>query len=194
MIDWAAAGISIEAVPNASRGPEQLTADLARDLIAASERRGDFVLSSGLRSDRFVDKYLFATNPGILRRVASALAETVPADCDRLAATAFGAVPIATALSLETGLPFVIVHDDGEAVARIDGELHDGEAVVLVEDVLATGTRANRATDRLAALGATVLRVLAVIDRGEGGLERLLAAGLDARAIVRLEVPETEVS
>src|SRR2546427_9251016 len=83
--------------------------EVGRDLINAAFLRGDFLLASGSRTSYFFDKFLFATKPGILRRIASFLAEMVPPETDRLAGPELGAVPIVTALSLETGLPFVIV-------------------------------------------------------------------------------------
>src|SRR3954465_9283713 len=85
---------------------------LGRDLVDAAVLRGDFLLRSGQRSSYYIDKYLFTTRPELLRRIARALAALVPAGVDRLAGTVLGAVPLATALSLETGLPMVMVRSD----------------------------------------------------------------------------------
>src|SRR6266699_943664 len=87
-------------------------ADLARlaaDLVAAAWLEGDFVLSSGRRSKYYLDKYLFETQPGILRRVGRHLAELVPASTKRLAAPELGAVLLGAAVSLELDLPLVLV-------------------------------------------------------------------------------------
>ena len=75
---------------------------LGRDVVATAVLRGDFLLRSGQRSSYYIDKYLFTTQPQLLRRIARALAELVPSGVDRLAGTVLGAVPLATALSLET--------------------------------------------------------------------------------------------
>src|SRR5579864_3727428 len=85
---------------------------LGRDLVAAAVLRGDFLLRSGQRSSYYIDKYLFTTQPDLLRRLSSALADLVPSAVDRLAGPALGAVPLVTALSLQTGLPFVIVRPE----------------------------------------------------------------------------------
>ncbi len=155
-------------------------AELARDTVGAAYLRGDFVLSSGARSQYYFDKYLFETKPGILRRLGAFLAELVPPEPDRIAGTDLGAVALATALSLETGLPFVIARKGSKAYSTarlVEGELYPGERVVLVEDVISTGAQAIRAAQRIVDTGARVIAILAVIDREQGGPEAISAAG-----------------
>jgi orotate phosphoribosyltransferase len=162
------------------RDRKRRLAELARDTVGAAYLRGDFVLSSGARSHYYFDKYLFETKPGILRRLASFLAELVPTDTDRIAGTELGAVALATALSLETGLPFVIARKGTKAYSTarlVEGELYPGERVVLVEDVISTGAQAIRAAERIVGAGARVIGILAVIDREQGGPEAISAAG-----------------
>ena len=177
--------------PFADRFPsrEQRVRELASDVLNAAYLRGDYMLSSGVRSDYFFDKYLFETKPGILRRVASFLAELVPEDTERIAGPELGGVPLATALSLETGLPFVIVkrqpRDHGPS-PTVEGELYPGESVLLVEDVLTTGSSAVAAAARLRASEAVVKKVIAVIDREEGASLRLASAGLETDALYLL--------
>ena len=167
--------------------------EVARDIVAASHLRGRFVLSSGQATDFYFDKYLFATKPTVLRRLASLLAARIPPQVDRVAAMELGAVPIVAALSLETGLPFVIVRKTPKthgAVSAVEGELHRSERVLLVEDVVTTGSQALRAAGVLADLGASVARVLAVVDREQGGEAAVAAAGLAFDALFRLsELP-----
>ena len=162
--------------------------ELARDVVGAAYLRGDFVLSSGGRSRYFFDKYLFATKPSILRRIASLMAELVPPGTDRIAGPELGGVPLATALSLEVGLPFVIVKKpaEGFGVARpVEGELYAGEKVVVIEDVISTAAQAIRAARQLTQTGAQVVAILAVIDREQGGPENIAAAGYQFRALFR---------
>jgi orotate phosphoribosyltransferase len=157
-------------------------AALGRDLVAASVLRGSFVLRSGQTSNYYIDKYLFTTRPEILRRVAAALAPRVPAAAQRLAGPVLGAVPLVTALGLETGVPTVIVRTDapkGHGTARtIEGQLAPGDRVVLVEDVVTTGGAALEAVRLLRAAGAEVLSVLSVVDREQGGVEAFAEAGV----------------
>ena len=162
--------------------------ELARDILGAAYLRGDFVLSSGARSRYYFDKYLFATKPSILRRIASLMAELVPSGTDRIAGPELGAVPLATAVSLEVGLPFVIVKKlaEGFGAARlVEGELYPGEKVVVIEDVVSTAAQAIRAARQVAQTGAQVVSILAVIDREQGGTENIAAAGYQFGALFR---------
>lgn len=180
MIDWAELGGSAIAIPDRRRDRERRLQELARDLVGAAYLRGEFVLSSGTTSNYYFDKYLFETKPGILRRIASFLAELVPPQTDRIAGTELGAVALATALSLETGLPFVIARKGTKAYSTarlVEGELYPGERVVVIEDVISTGAQGIRAADSIVHVGAQVLGILAVIDREQGGPEAISAAG-----------------
>jgi len=159
---------------------------LARDLVAASYLEGDFLLSSGQRSRFYFDKYLFETKPDLLRRVATELAALVPPGVDRLCGPELGGVALATALSLETGLPFVISRKGSKGYSTekgVEGDLHPGDRVLVVEDVITTGTQAIRAAQQMLEAGASVDGILAVIDRSQGGTEAIAAAGFRFTAL-----------
>lgn len=162
--------------------------EVGRDIVSAAHRRGAFVLTSGQRSDYFFDKYLFETRPTILRRLASMLAEHVPPGVDRVAGAELGAVPLAVAVSIESGLPFVIVRKDRRhGTGRpIDGEIHPGERVILIEDVVRTGGRAVRAAAVVGSSGAEVAGVVAVVDLEQGGASRLAEVGYHYHPLFRL--------
>jgi orotate phosphoribosyltransferase len=150
------------------------------ELLDAALLRGDFVLSSGARSDYYLDKYRFETRPALLRSLAERLAALVPAGVDRLAGTELGAVALATAVSLETGLPFIIVRKVEKEYSTgnvIEGELLAGETVLVLEDIITTGAQSIKAADRVAAAGGRVVGILAVVDRQEGGDAKIAAAG-----------------
>jgi orotate phosphoribosyltransferase len=68
---------------------------------------------------------------------------------------------------------------------RIEGELHPGEAIVLVEDVVTSATQALKAADQLRVMGARILTILSVIDREEGGAEAIAAAGVQYVALFK---------
>jgi orotate phosphoribosyltransferase len=162
--------------------------ELGKDLVAAAYLEGDFVLSSGRRSRYYFDKYLFETKPLLLGPLASALAERLPEDTERLAGPELGAVALAAAVSLRTGLPFVIVKKRSKDYAThrtIEGELNAGDRVVVVEDILTTGAAAVRAADVVKEAGAHVLKILAVVDREEGAAEAIAAAGYAYDALFR---------
>ena len=146
--------------------------DLASRVREAALLEGDFVLSSGKRSSFYVDKYLFSTEPGLLRELATELSRLLPDNVDRLAGVELGAVPLATAVSLVSGLPYVIVRKvpkeyGGSAGESIEGKLGGGERVVLIEDVITTGAQALVAAGRLSEARVEVVKIVAVLDRRE---------------------------
>lgn len=160
--------------------------ELARDLVGAAYLRGDFVLSSGRRSNYYFDKYRFETKPTILRRVAALLGEYVPGTVDRLAGPELGAVALATAVSLETGIPFVILRKAAKGYGSdrlVEGEVHAGERILVVEDVVTTGAQAIAGANQVRRLGASVEGILAVLDREEGGASNVAAAGYAFQAL-----------
>lgn len=168
------------------QGDADVRAALAVDIVAAAVLRGRFTLRSGAVSDYYIDKYRFTTQPKLLVRITDALLPHVPADTQRIAGTVLGAVPLAVALSLRTGLPSILVRADakGYGTAKaVEGELAAGERVLLIEDVVTSGGAAISALEALREAGATVSGILAVIDREDGGTERLAATGVPFLAL-----------
>jgi len=152
--------------------------EVGSDIVAAAYLRGDFVLTSGEHRDYYFDKYLFETKPTILRRLAEMLAEKVPAGVDRLAGTEVGGVALAAAVSLATGLPFVIVRrEQRSSGGPVKGELQGGERVLLIQDVVDSGSQAITAAHKITGLGASVAGVVSVIDRQAGGVRNIADAG-----------------
>jgi orotate phosphoribosyltransferase len=142
---------------------------LASKVREAALLQGDFVLSSGKKSRFYVDKYLFSTEPGLLWELARELSAKLPADTERLAGVELGAVPLVVAASLQSGLSYGIVRKGVKEYGtsnRIEGpSLQAGEKVVLIEDVVTTGTQVLQAAATLEEAGAEVLGILAVLDR-----------------------------
>ena len=158
-------------------------------LIQASYLRGEFVLSSGRTSTHYIDKYRFETRPDLLRDIARLLARALPEETTRLAGPALGGVPLATAVALETGIPFVIVRQEAKSYATarlIEGHMEVGDGVVVIEDVVTTGAQAVRAARAVEEAGGRVLLILAVVDRHEGGAAGVLAAGYRFHALYTL--------
>lgn len=161
-------------------------ADLGRDVVAVAYLKGRFVLRSGAISDYYFDKYRLTTRPALLRRVARALAGMVPTGVDRIAGPELGAVPLATAVSMQIDVPSVFVRKSAKEYgtgASFEGEIAPGERVVVVEDVLTTGSEAIRSATALREFGAEVVTILAVVDREEGAAANIAAAGFSYRPL-----------
>lgn len=160
--------------------------ELGRKLLEVAYLEGDFVLRSGKHSKYYLDKYLFETRPDVLAPVAEAMAALLPEGTRKLAGPELGAVPLTTAIALKTGLPFVIVRkgEKGYGTSKVfEGQLAEGESVVMIEDVMTTGGAAIEAAEKLRAMGVTVLKVLGVLDREEGAAENFAKAGLPYEAL-----------
>ena len=167
-----------------------MTQDLIDALRAADAVRfGEFELAHGGTSDYYVDKYLFETDPRCLSLIAEAFADRLEPD-DKLGGVALGGVPLAAATSVAADVPYVIARKqrkDYGTANLVEGRLEDGERVVVLEDIVTTGTSLVEAVQALRDAGATVERALVVVDRQEGGREHVEAAGLGMDALVTAE-------
>jgi len=152
---------------------------LARDLVAASYLKGDFILRSGKRSNRYFDKFLFETDPHLLKRIGTQLAVLVPKETQRLAAPELGAVLLCGAVSMETGLPLLLVRKEPKAYGtgkQLEGRFTPGERITVIEDVVTTGGDSLRSIQVLRDAGLEVIHLVVVLDRGEGGEENIREA------------------
>jgi orotate phosphoribosyltransferase len=153
--------------------------ELRDDILRASFQKVSVQLDSGVEQPYFFEKYLIVAKPTILRRVARLLAARIPSGTDRVAAPTLGAVAIGTAVSLESGLPLAIVRSESGRGRAVEGGLHPGEIVVLIEDIVVTGQRALRAVQELRDEGAEVGLVVSVVDCDRGAAVLFAEAGLD---------------
>jgi orotate phosphoribosyltransferase len=159
--------------------------DLEERMVAASELRGDFVLSSGRRSSVYFDKFRFLTDPALLRDVAAATSARLPSDVDTLGAPEGAAMLLVAAVGLETGLPIVVVRKESKAYGtrrQVEGDVKPGARVALIEDVSTTGAQVQKAAEILQDAGATIAAIVLAIDRG--GADRLREAGYRVEAVV----------
>jgi orotate phosphoribosyltransferase len=165
--------------------------ELADALVAHAYLEGDFVLRSGKRSRYYLDKYRFETRPELLRPIGERIAAVVrehAADATRLAAPELGAVALATAASLDSGLPFLIVRKEAKEYGtgnRLEGPYEDGECVCLVEDVVTSGGALLESVAALRAAGLVVHTAVCVVDREEGGADALARQAVRLRPLFR---------
>ena len=159
---------------------------LASALVRHAYLEGDFLLRSGKRSRYYLDKYRFETRPDLLRelgeRLAAEIREHEP-ESARIAGPELGAVTLAAAASLASGLPFLIVRKEAKSYGtakRLEGAFDEGEEVCLVEDIVTSGGAAVAGVEALREAGLVCRTAICVVDREEGGADAL------ARHAVRL--------
>ena len=173
-------------------------AELRAALREHAYLEGDFVLRSGRRSKYYLDKYRFETRPDLLRplgeRLAASVKEHEP-EAELIAGPELGAVALAAAASLESGLPFLIVRKTAKDYGtsnRLEGVYRAGQRVCLVEDVVTSGGAACQAVKALREAGLVCSTAVCVVDREEGGTDGLARLAVRLRPLFRAsEVLET---
>jgi orotate phosphoribosyltransferase len=151
-------------------------------------KTGEFTLTSGKKSNFYVDIKQASTNPKILKEIAAEMAKFLE-DEDKIAGMELGAVPLAVALSLECDLPFLIIRKKDRlhgTTKLIEGDMKSGDKILLVEDVTTTGSSVVRAADIIKNEGGEVLRVIVVVDREEGAMELLKKHNITLVPLVRV--------
>jgi orotate phosphoribosyltransferase len=163
--------------------------ELAQAIYKIAHLKGEFKLRSGLTSNEYFDKYRFETQPNLLREIAKKMKDLIPSSCKALAGLEMGGIPVATALALETGLPVVFVRKEAKpyGTCRIAEGLESlkGLKLCIIEDVITTGGQVILSAADLRKEGAIVEDVLCVINREQGGEEKLSAAGLKLESLFK---------
>lgn len=172
---------------------------LAALLAQRSARRGTFTLASGRTSDLYIDARLTTMSPDGLALIGPLALELLDASGwrpDAVGGLTLGADPVAYAVAYASTVgraserwvrAFTVrkqakAHGTGQ---RIEGPFRAGDRVVVVEDVITTGGSALQAVEVVRAAGGTVVGVLAVVDREEGGREAIeAAAGVPVLSLV----------
>ena len=172
--------------------------DLRRLLLERSVRHGDFVLASGQRSSFYIDcrpTTMSAEGMVVIGRLGLAAIRAAGWHPRAVGGLTMGADPVAYAIAaaslggdVQMDAFSVRKEAKGHGTGRgIEGNFGVGCEVVIVEDVITTGGSAKKAIEAVEEAGGTVLGVLAVVDRGEGGRAALKGEGREVVALVTAE-------
>jgi orotate phosphoribosyltransferase len=163
-------------------------------LVERSLGRGRFILASGKDSDFYIDARMTTMSPeglSILGPLAIDAIRQAGWNVDSVGGLTLGADPFAYSISISSNdFPPLIraftvrkeakTHGQGKL---IEGPFRKGDCVVVVEDVVTTGSSALTAIGAILAAGGSVSGVLAVVDRNEGGADTIQKAGYDVIAL-----------
>ncbi|MEL7141454.1 MAG: orotate phosphoribosyltransferase [Cyanobacteria bacterium J06554_3] len=180
--------------------PSTDLATLRQELLAlicqAAYKEGDFTLSSGKKSDYYINgkQATLHAQGGLM--VARLLLDMLPAGTVAVGGLTLGADPMVSAVSIAGAYenkpvtPLIIRKEaKGHGTrAYIEGpELPQGSKVTILEDVVTTGASALKAVERLRAAGYVVEDILALVDRQQGGEELYAQEGLNFLPIFKID-------
>jgi orotate phosphoribosyltransferase len=165
-------------------------------LAERSARRGQFTLASGRQSTLYIDARLTTMSPdglALIGPLALAALRQSGWPVDAIGGLTLGADPISYAIayasaSSDAPLRAFTVRKEAKAHGTgrlIEGPFHEGDRVVVIEDVITTGGSALRAVEAIRAAGGSVSGVLALVDREEGGRAALEDVGLSVIVLAR---------
>jgi orotate phosphoribosyltransferase len=188
------------------RIPFQITQPMAPDAAGARERllnllaerayrQGQFTLASGRTSPHYINCKPVSLSGEGLQLLGALLLEQVEVEAVAVAGLTLGADPLVSAVAMRAALDgrrldALIVRKEAKGHgtgAWLEGPLPAaGASICVLEDVVTSGGSALKAVQQLRQAGFRVDRVVAIVDRQEGGLETLTAAGLELSSLFRL--------
>lgn len=150
---------------------------------------GQFTLASGKNSKYYVDIKKAISDPVTLKKISDIASARIDlTTTSRIGGVALGGVPLATAVSLKTEIPLLLIRKDAKAYGtggRFVGELEEGDKVILIEDVTTSGGSVLEAVNFLRDFGATVDEVITVVDREEGAEANLWNENVTLNPLVK---------
>lgn len=148
---------------------------------------GRFTLKSGIESPFYVDLRPLASDPKILKSLANYLLDMLPLDnFDLICGVPYAALPMATAMSLESYIPLIIKRKEAKAYGTkqlIEGIFKKGQNCLLVEDVITSGKSLVETIEEVENEGILVSDIVVVLDRQQGGKELLESKGYKVHAL-----------
>lgn len=160
--------------------------NLAKKIKEVSQLKGSFLLKSGITSETYFDKYQFESDPSILKEIAEKMAPLVPSDTEILAGLELGGIPLAVMLGQILGLKVAFIRKTAKEYGTqrfAEGPELIGQKIVLVEDVVTSGSAIIDATNALRNQGVEISLAICVIDRESGGKENLTAIDIELKAL-----------
>ena len=175
----------------------KMKSEIAAKIYKCAHLEGKFLLRSGQYSNEYFDKYLFEARSDLLKEIASGMSELIPEGIEVLAGLEMGGIPVATAISLETGIPCAFIRKRAKEYGTCkfaEGADVKGKKVCIVEDVVTTGGQVIKSVNMLRELGVEVNTVLCVIQRNPDATNILKEEGLTLLPYLTMEYIKEQVA
>ena len=155
---------------------------------------GIFKLTSGKASPYYIDLRVVPSFPDAFRKICDFYAEQITIQIglknfDRVAGVPLAGIPFASQIAYNLGKPFLYVRKGVRLHGRkrrVEGILISGDRVLLIDDLVTTGLTLNRAAKAVRAEGGVVREAVALLDREEGGREKLEKNGTNLHALLKM--------
>ena len=176
--------------------PAEMRLVLLPLLASQAYRHGNFTLASGRSSHHYVNCKPVSLSGTGLALLGALMLEQVEAEARAVAGLTLGADPLVSAVAMRAALEgrelnALIVRKEAKGHgtgAWLEGPLPEpGSTITVLEDVVTTGGSSLKAVQQLREAGYTVNRVVTIVDRQEGGIEAMTAAGLELRSLFLLD-------
>lgn len=184
------------AAPSFTASPAEMRLALLPLLASQAYRHGNFTLASGRSSHHYVNCKPVSLSGTGLALLGALMLEQVEAEARAVAGLTLGADPLVSAVAMMAALEgrelnALIVRKEAKGHgtgAWLEGPLPEpGSTITVLEDVVTTGGSSLKAVQQLREAGYTVNRVVTIVDRQEGGIEAMTAAGLELRSLFLLD-------
>ena len=175
---------------------ESSRAELLKLLAEKAYRFGEFSLSSGLKSNHYVNCKPISLSGSGLVLLSKALLAKVDADADAVAGLTLGADPLVSGVSMMAALSgrkldALIVRKEAKGHGTgqwLEGPLpSSGSLITVLEDVVTSGGSALKAVKQLRAQGYVVNKILTIVDRQEGGAKSMNDQGIELISLFEID-------
>jgi orotate phosphoribosyltransferase len=155
---------------------------------------GVFKLTSGKDSPYYVDLRIVPSFPDAYKQICDFYGDHITNhvgldNFDRIAGVPLGGIPFGSQIAFNLKKPFLYVRKGTRLHGRkrrVEGILISGDRVLLVDDLVTTGLNLRKAAEAIRSEGGVVKKAVALLDREEGGKEKLEKSGIEVHTLLKM--------